>query len=147
MKRRSLRLACGEEWEDLMQEARLKCLSIMSEPYYQAYLHQTINHLAMNYLRDKAMMPMVSSDTSPDVMEDLEGQSYETDFGAIHDINKFMRLHWNQEERDAIYASFTRQATVEDSAEALNMPTMTTHRWLKNVKKMFVEELGDYATR
>jgi len=145
MKRRSLRIACGEEWEDLLQEARLKCLSVMSEPYYQAYLYQTVSHLAMNYLRDKIKMPTVSSDTSPDIMEDLEGRWYETDFGAIYDVNKFMRLHWEQKERDVIYASFTHQATVEDCAEALDIPTMTAHRWLKNVKKMFVEELGAYA--
>ncbi len=146
IKRGSLKISCGQEWPDIVQEAKLKCLSFMHEDFYQAYLYRTINNLALNYLKKKERMSSVFIDPNQDLMDNLDEQRYEIDFGAVYDVSKFMRLHWDQEDRDVIYGFFTRNSTLRDCADVLGMTPTTMQRWLSNVKKMFKEELGAYAT-
>ncbi len=146
IKRKSLKVSCGQEWPDIVQEAKLKCLSFMDEDFYQAYLYRTINNLALNYLKKKERMSSVFADPNQDLMDNLDEQRYEIDFGAVYDVSKFMRLYWDQEDRDVIYGFFTRNSTLHDCADALGMTPTTMQRWLSNVKKMFKEELGAYAT-
>ena len=145
IKRKSLKLSCGQEWPDIVQEAKLKCLSFMDEDFYQAYLFRTINNLALNYLKKKERMSSVFSDPNSDLMENLDEMRYEIDFGAVHDVSKFMKLHWDQEDRDVIYQFFVGKATLFECAAVLGMTPTTVQRWLSNVKKMFKEELGEYA--
>ena len=146
IKRKSLKISCGGEWPDIIQEAKLKCLSFMDKDFYQAYLCRTINNLALNYLKKKERMSSVFSDPSQDLMDTLDEQRYEIDFGAVHDVSEFMRAHWNQEERDTIYGFFIGKATVRDCSEELGMTVAAAQRWLSNVKSTFKQELGEYAT-
>ena len=146
MRRKSLKIACGEEWQDIVQEAKLKCLGVQNEKFYQAYLFRSVNNLAINHLKEKAKMPTVSFDTDREVTDQLVEQGYTTNFAAIHDVSEFMRRHWNQKERDAIYASFVCGATQLEIAEALGISPTTAVRWLQFVKTLFREGLSDYAT-
>ena len=145
IKRKSLKISCGEEWPDIIQEAKLKCFLFMDKDFYQAYLCRTINNLALNYLKKKERMSSVFSDPSQDLMDNLDEQRYEIDFGAVYDVSKFMRKNWNQEERDMIYGFFIGKATVRDCSEELGMTVTTAQRWLSNVKRAFKQELGEYA--
>ena len=146
MRRKSLKIACGEEWQDIVQEAKLKCLGVQNEKFYQAYLFRSINNLAINHLKEKAKMPTVSFDTDREVTDQLAEQGYTTNFEAIHDVSEFMRVQWNQNERDAIYASFVRGATLHETADALGVSSTTAHRYLQWVKALFKRGLSDYAT-
>ena len=146
IKRKSLKLSCGQEWPDIVQEAKLKCLSFMDEDFYQAYLFRTINNLALNYLRKKEMMSSIFVDPNQNKMENLDEMRYEIDFGAVYDVSKLMRKNWDQEDRDIIYQFFVGKATLFECAAALEITPTTMQRWLSNVKKMFKEELGAYAT-
>ena len=145
IKRKSLKISCGQEWPDIVQEAKLKCLLFMDEDFYQAYLFRTINNLALNYLKKKERMSSVFADPNQDMMDNLDEMRYEIDFGAVHDVGKFMRAFWNQKERDAIYGFFTGKATVRDCSEELGLTVTTAQRWLSHVKNAFKEELGEYA--
>ena len=146
IKRKSLKVSCGQEWPDIVQEAKLRCLSVLDKDFYQAYLFRTINNLALNYLKKKERMSSVFSDPNQDLMDNLDELHYAIDFGAKHDISKFMRSHWNQKERDAIFAFFTNKATVRDCSDTLDVTPTTAQRWLSKVKRLFKEELGEYAT-
>ena len=145
IKRRSLKISCGQEWPDIVQEAKLKCLSFMEEDFYQAYLYRTINNLALNFLKKREQMSSVFADPNQNKMENLDELLYEIDFGAVYDVSEFMRACWNQEERDAIYGFFTRNSTLLDCAEVLEMSPTTVQRWMQAVKGKFQEELGAYA--
>jgi len=144
-----LRARLGHEWEDVVQEAKMKCIKHEGKEYYDRYLTVAIKNEAINVLRHRAAVEMVSLDereeNGPKTLNSEE-HSYSTDYGAIHDCNTFMRKRWNSAERDAIFLYFTGQISIRQAGKIAGKENTRGFglAWLKEVKETFRKELKGY---
>ena len=134
-KQRWLKKKVGPEWEDIMQNARLRCLPHELKDYYMGYFSRTITNGAINYLRHQASVELVSISDREEKPIEMHGLSYETNFEANYDVRKFMMDHWSAPERDVILMFFIGQISIRGASEMLRRSRMDTHRWLNRAKE------------
>jgi len=144
-RQRWLKKSVGDDWDDVVQEATMKCLNQSAQPYYDAYLSRAITNEAINFLKHRSLVEMVSLTDREERYPFLSEYSYEIDFGAIKDLRDFMLPRWSALERDVIFMFFTDQIPIRVVAEMLKKSRMSTQRWLQGVKREFKERLSEYA--
>ena len=140
-KQRWLKKKVGAEWDDILQDARLRCLSQTAQPYYEAYLSRAITNAAINFLRHRTSVELVSITDREDKPFDPE-MYYEVNFETNYDVRRFMLSRWSAQERDVIYMFFTRQIPVRVASDMLGTSRSTAQRWLTDVKKQFQERMA-----
>ena len=134
-KQRWLKKKVGAEWEDIMQDARLRCLPHELKDYYMGYFSRTITNIAINFLRHQTSVELISISDREEKPIEMQGLSYETNFEANYDVRKFMMDHWSAPERDVILMFFIGQLSVRGASEMLGRSRMDTHRWLNCAKE------------
>ena len=140
-KQRWLKKKVGADWDDLVQDARVRCLAQETEPFYVAYLSRAITNAAINFLRHQATIEMISISDREEKPISVEQLSYESTFETNYDIRKFMMSRWSASEQDVIFMYFTDQISVRVASEMLKKSRTQTHVWLTNVKKRFRKEM------
>ena len=142
-----LKKKVGDEWPDIVQESRLRCIPQSEEPYYAVYLGRAVTNTAINFLRRRSRIEMVSFNEREEMNYNTWENSYEIDFGIIHDLRKFMLARWDAQERDAIFMFFTKQITVREAARMLKRSRSAVDRWLRDVRNIFKTQLSDYVSK
>lgn len=140
-----LRKRVGDDWQDIVQEARLRCMAQSAQPYYAVYLGRAVINTAINFLRHRSRVEMVSLNEREERSHNTWENSYEIDFGVIHDLREFMMPRWTAQERDVIFMFFTEQITIREAATMLKRSRSRVHVWLGKVKEIFREKLSEYA--
>lgn len=140
---KTLRRRLGAEWEDVVQQAKLHCLKHKDKNYYEQYLTRTIHNIAINWLEHRAVVDMVSLGERA---FSRVGSTPEVDLAAPIDLERFMREHWTQQERDAIFLALTGQVSYEEAGEMLGKSRRTMYRWLKEVRGIFCREMPEYGS-
>ncbi len=149
LSQKRLRYRVGDDWEDVVQEAKMKCIKHEGKEYYDRYLTVAIKNEAIDVLKRRSIIEMVSLDEreehGPKTLNSEE-HSYSTDYGAILDLNTFMRKRWNRVERDAIYLYFTKQVSIREAGRIAHKAKTRGFglAWLKEVKETFRKELKGY---
>ncbi len=141
MRQSKLQTSLGDDWEDVVQEANLRCLRYQHNQEYERILTTVIRNVALDVLvkrkQDRKMYDQISA-------EDRQ-EAYTPNFGLIEDVRRVLRKHWNQKERDAIFLYFTGQASLRDIQKDLGKSTTDTHRFMGASIVTLKEELEDYA--
>jgi len=141
-KQRWLKKKVGSEWEDILQDAQLRCLPQIGKDFYNAYFSRAISNAAINFLRHRASMDLISISDRDEKPIDIEGLSYEVNFETNYDVRKFMQDRWTASERDVIFMFFTSQIPVRVASQMLGKSRTRAHVWLMNVKKQFKKRLA-----
>lgn len=136
-KQRWLKKKVGPEWEDIMQDARLRCLPYELKDYYMSYFSRAVTNGAINYLRHQTKMEMISISDREEKPIDVAELSYEVNFEANCDVRRFMMERWSAIERDVIFMFFTDQISVRGACAMLGKSRTCTHVWLRRVRKQF----------
>ena len=134
-KQRWLKKKVGDEWEDIMQEARLRCLKQTSQPYYDAYFSRAVSNAAINFLKHRASVELVSITDREDKPIAVSELSYEVNFETNYDVRKFMMDHWSALERDVIFMFFIGEISIRRASEMLGRSRMDASRWLQAAKE------------
>ena len=140
-KQRWFKRKMGSDWDDVMQEARIRCIGHMDKPYYDAYFSRALTNAAINYLRHRTKVELVSITGREEKPIDASELSYEVNFEVNYDVRRFMMGRWTALERDVIFMFFTRQVPVRVAAAMLGRSRTRTHVWLMGVRRQFREEM------
>lgn len=137
VEQRWLKKQVGAEWDDLLQDAWLRCQSKIGEEFYDVYFGRAITNGAINFLRHRSSVELVSISDREEKPIDVAGLSYETNFETNYDVRKFMMDRWSATERDVIFMFFTDQISVRGACAMLGKSRTRTHVWLRRVRKQF----------
>ena len=144
----SLKESLGDDWEDIVQEAKMKCLQYQDNSEYNRILTRVIHNLALNALDARETEDGIKREERNELLVAAAGMSegtYNPDFGAIADVQRILRKHWNGPERDAIFLYLTKQVSLRDLQGDLGKSTTDTHRFMVDSLALLKAELRDYA--
>ena len=148
LKQQNLKQQVGEDWDDIIQTAKLRTLKYYGKLEYNRILTRTIHNLAVNLLTGREVEERAKTRLQETVKAQSTGihgeLAYETDFGAIHDVRQTLS-QWPQNYRDAFQLYFSGEITFREAQRMLRMTHGFAYRWLRKAKKSFKKELQSYA--
>ncbi len=144
----SLRKSLGDEWEDVIQDAKMRCLRYTYNPEYDRILKKVIHNTAVDFLKRRERRENILTEEQERVAIESQGMrelTYKPDFGAIADVQSALRKHWNKEESDAIYLYLTRQVSLPAIQKILKKSKTECFRIMFNALEVLKYELREYA--
>ncbi len=144
-----LRRSLGDDWEDVIQDAKMRCLRYTHNPEYDRILKKVVHNTAVDFLKRRERNENILTEEQERVLIESQGGrelAYNPDFGAIADVQRVLRKHWNQEERDAIYLYITKQVSLQFIRQILKKSKTEVFRFMQSATEVLKSELRDYSS-